>query len=103
MAENKTPNHEPSGIQKPMPKAPGNAKAGVPAPKHVVAAEPGPPPYLDPSKAKWTRERVAAQFGVQTPSKVGAPDASDLPSGSPTVRPNPAYRINTSVKEPKRG
>jgi hypothetical protein len=100
---NTTPTHDPrTGLQNAMPKAPGDKLAGVPAPEHVVAAESGPPPYLDPSKAKWTRERVDATFGQVSKGKTGAPDVSDLLSGSPTVRLNPPYRINTSVKEPKR-
>jgi hypothetical protein len=101
MDRNRTPKHEPSGIQKPMPLAPGNAKAAEPVPKHVTAAH-AVPPYLDSSKAKWTKERIAATFGAQPKPKTGAPDASDLPSSSPTVRANPSFKISTGPKPPKR-
>jgi hypothetical protein len=60
-----------SGLPNAMPLAPGNRKAGIPAPAHVVAAEGPKPPYLDPSRAKFTRERIAA-MDKRMKSKAGS-------------------------------
>ena len=51
-----------------MPIAPGSAKAGEPAPAHVKHQGPLPH-WLDPSKAKWTKARVAAMDQKQTSAR----------------------------------
>jgi hypothetical protein len=47
-----------SGLPPEMPKAPGNAKAGQP-PRRAEAGG-ALPPWLDSSKAKFTKERLAS-------------------------------------------
>jgi hypothetical protein len=63
-----------------MPRCPGDTKAGqAPSRRELGGAKPD---WLNGSKARWTKERVAATFGHQQPSKVGAPDVSDLPAAA---------------------
>jgi hypothetical protein len=66
-----------SGLPDPMPRCPGEAKAGQPIRREEFGGD--LPSWLDSSKAKWTRERVAATFGQQRRPKVGAPGVEDLP------------------------
>ena len=90
---NKTPAHHPrTGLQGEMPKAPGHAEAGQPPRREEAGGE--LPRWLDSSKAKWTKERVAAHF------KKGA-GAPQVQSGSqlPDI---PPHLVRSSVKEPKR-
>jgi hypothetical protein len=85
-----------------MPLAPGNAKAGQPPSRRELGGE--KPAWLDGSQAKWTKERVAAQFGHQRPSKIGPPDVSDLPDHMDSIIPAvPWHQVPTSAKEPKGG
>jgi hypothetical protein len=84
-----------------MPKAPGNRKSGQPPSRRELGG--ALPAYLDPAHAKWTKERVAAQFGHQRPSKLEAPDVSDLPDAmGPHIAAVPGYQVQSPVKPPKR-
>jgi hypothetical protein len=98
---NRTPGHGPSGLPNPMPKAPGNAKAGQPPARRELGG--ALPAYLDPANAKWTKERVAATLGHQRPPKIGPPDVSDLPDAmGPHIPAVPGYQVQSPVKLPKR-
>jgi hypothetical protein len=80
-----------TGLPPELPKAPGNAKAGQPPPRHVIAAE-REIPYLARDKQRWTQSKINATFGKQAPPKTGVPDLSDLPPG-PQLPTIPPYRI----------
>ena len=97
-----TPGHDETGLHGSMPRCPGDAKAGLPPSRREVGGD--LPPWLDSSKAKWTKGRIAAQFGQQRPSKVGAPDVSDLPDAMGSIIPPvPAHALPSPVKDPKGG
>ena len=64
-----------TGLPRPMPLAPGNAKAGQPPRREEAGGE--KPSWLDPRSAAWSKERVdswdrrmkakAGSFEVQHP------------------------------------
>ena len=83
--------HEPSGIQKPMPKAPGNAKAGQPPRREEAGGE--LPAWLDPKNVAWPKERVGRfQPSSPTTPKLTLSDVAP-PSQLPVF---PVRRISTS-------
>jgi hypothetical protein len=47
-----------TGLPPQMPKSPGNAKAGKPADRREAGGQ--LPDWLNPAKAKWTAQRIAA-------------------------------------------
>jgi hypothetical protein len=74
-----------SGLPPEMPKAPGNAKAGQPPSRLEAGGE--KPHWLDPSQAKWTRERVAA-IDERMKSRAGRVEV-----GQPQQRPVDGHRV----------
>jgi hypothetical protein len=75
-----------TGLPPEMPKAPGNAKAGQPPPKHVTATH-VVPPWMSPEKQKWTRERVAA-IDERMKSRAGSFEV-----GQPQLKDIPGHRV----------
>jgi hypothetical protein len=57
-----------SGLWPETPKAPGNAKSGMPPKRSEAGGE--KPHWLDPSQAKWTKSRVS-QIDERLTSKAG--------------------------------
>jgi hypothetical protein len=57
-----TPTHDSTGLQRPRPLAPRNAKSGQPIRREGFGGE--KPGWLDGSKAKWTTAPIEATFGI---------------------------------------
>jgi hypothetical protein len=74
-----------SGLPNPMPKAPGNRKAGQPPSRQEAGG--ALPRWLDSSEAKWTRERVG-QIDKRLTSRAGR-----FYVGEPQLKTIPAYYV----------
>jgi hypothetical protein len=92
MDRNRTPKHDSTGLQNAMPKPPGNKLAGVPAPEHVVAAEPGPPPYLAKSKQRQSTSRERTGWKATPMLQI---------NDGPRIAPVTGYRVPSNLKEPR--
>jgi hypothetical protein len=81
---------EPSGIQRPQPRCPGDRKAGLPPSRRELGGQ--LPDWLNPASAKWTTARIAREFGPTRRPTPRAPSVGDRPPGPSKPAPD-NYRI----------